>query len=307
MSVQTVTGTRLHGDVGVVLPHEHLVIDYGMMEGRPTPVEPQLVQRCVDVLVSLHEAGVGVIVDCTPPGYGRDLELLRELSTASGVRIVASTGSFCEQWHPQPAEVAAASADELTTRFTGELGPDEGCGVIKVATSRDVITPNEEKLLMAGARTHRATGAPIVSHTTEGLGLEQLDIYEREGADLSRVLISHVCSGSEPWDYAVAIARRGAYVGLDRLGHAAQGVDHWLRLIGHLKDAGVLHRVLLSHDSVQRFTGPEEIASHTFSDPTFLVREFLPALRKHGLTHNEVTLITETNPRRWLLGEEKLS
>src|SRR3712207_7301598 len=44
------------------------------------------------LLRRLREAGIGTLVDCTPPGYGRDLGLLAQLSRESGVTIVASTG-----------------------------------------------------------------------------------------------------------------------------------------------------------------------------------------------------------------------
>lgn len=303
MVTHSVTGPLYADPTKQVLPHEHLIIDYGLMDGVPTPVGDALLRRCVEVLRRLRELGVGTLVDCTPPGYGRDLALLAQLSRESGLQIVASTGSFCEQWHHQPAEVAAAPAETLADRFVHELSAAGSCGVIKVATSHERITANEEKLLLGAARAHRVTGAPIVSHTTDGLGLEQLEIYAEEAVDPSSVLVSHVCSGSEPFDYAVEIAQRGAYVGLDRLGHEAHNIDHWIDLVLHLKNAGRLDRVLLSHDSVQRFTGPEEISAHTFSDPTYMHERFLPALRKAGVLEEEQALITRRNPHRWLLGK----
>jgi predicted metal-dependent phosphotriesterase family hydrolase len=302
-SVSSVTGPLDGGGLGLVLPHEHLVIDYGQMLDRASPVDEGLRERCVAVLTELRSLGVGTVVDCTPPGYGRDLDLLAELSRASGVAVVASTGSFCEQWHPQPDWVAAAPAEELAAVFVAELRADRTpCGTIKVATSEGAMTPNEEKLLVGAAAAPRATGAPVVSHTTGGLGLEQLDLYADEGVDLGAVLVSHVCSAEEPVDYAVELARRGAYVGLDRLGHDAHDVDHWVGIVQRLDREGLADRVLLGHDSVQRFTGPEEIAGHTFSDPTFLVRHFLPALSAAGTAPDTQRLMTHENPRRWLLG-----
>src|SRR5699024_9508190 len=106
--------------------------------------------------------------------------------------------------------------------------------------------------------------SPIVSHTTGGGGLEQLEIYERNGVDLSSVLISHVCSADETLDYAVEIAKRGAYVGLDRIGHSMHEDVHWITIIKHLVSAGYQEHILLSQDSVQRVTGPEEITRNSF-------------------------------------------
>jgi phosphotriesterase-related protein len=242
------------------------------------------------------------VVDCTPPGYGRDLDLLAQLSRTTGVRLVASTGSFCEQWHPQPAQVSAAPVDVLAERFVGEL-QHGACGVIKVATSRGAITKNEEKLLIAAATAHRRTGAPIVSHTTDGMGLEQLELYAAEGVAMDAVVVSHVCSGNEPFDYALELAARGALVGLDRVGHESHDLDHWVRLIVELKRANLLRQVVLSHDSVQRFSGAEAIAGHTFSDPTVVTTQLVPALERAGLTEGETHLMTHDNPSRWLLRE----
>jgi phosphotriesterase-related protein len=298
----SVTGPLGTDGLGQVLPHEHLLIDYGQMDDAATAVTADVLDRCRSVLIGLRDIGVGTVVDCTPPGYGRDLPLLAELSRTTGVRLVASTGSFCEQWHPQPAAVSAAPADVLADRFVREL-EDGGCGVIKVATSHGTITPNEEKLLVAAAAAHRATGAPIVSHTTDGMGLEQLELYMSEGVALDAVLVSHVCSGSEPFDYALELAAKGAVLGLDRVGHASHGLDHWVALVLELKRAGLLRQVMLSHDSVQRFVGPAQIAGHTFSDPTVVTTQLVPALQRAGLTPEETHLMTHDNPRRWLLHE----
>jgi predicted metal-dependent phosphotriesterase family hydrolase len=299
---RSVTGAWDPATPGIVLPHEHLVIDYGEMVGRITPVDAALRARCLEVLHRMRAVGIGTIVDCTPPGYGRDLALLADLSRASGVAILASTGSFCEEWHPQPQRIADASVEELVEMFVAELTDgDVACGTIKVATSAGAMTPREEKLLTAASAGHRQTGAPIVSHTTGGLGLEQLDIFVDGDVEPAAVLVSHVCSADEPPDYAVEIARRGAYVGFDRLGHDAHDLEHWARLVQRMHREGVADRVLLGHDSVQQFTGPGAIAGHTFSDPTYLITTFLPALADFGVPPEVQHLMTQENPRRWLL------
>jgi phosphotriesterase-related protein len=135
------------------------------------------------------------------------------------------------------------------------------------------------------------------------MGLEQLELYLSEGVALDAVLVSHVCSGSEPFDYALELAAKGAVLGLDRVGHTSHGLDHWVALVVELKRAGLLRQVTLSHDSVQRFVGPAQIAGHTFSDPTVVTTQLVPALRRAGLTAEETHLMTHDNPRRWLLRE----
>lgn len=304
--VRSVTGPVAPAELGHILAHEHLVIDYGQMAGRATPVDETTLGTWAGLLADLRKAGIGTVVDCTPPGYGRDLDLLAKLSRDSGVRIVASTGSFCEEWHPLPDVVRDASSEQLTDRFLADLTarPGPAAGVIKVATSHHRITANEEKVLIAAARAHLVCGAPIVAHTTAGLGPEQLDLFARQGVDLSAVLVSHVCASDEPFAYAVEIARRGAYVGLDRIGHTTHGLTHWADLVLHLTEKGLGERIVLSHDSVQRFTGPAAIAEHSFRDPLLLTEVFLPLLQRRGVDTGTLRLLTHDNPARWLTRKE---
>jgi phosphotriesterase-related protein len=297
MRVRSVLGPVELDDERVVLPHEHVIIDYRQKEGAAPPPDRVDEDGAVAVLERLAASGVQAVVDCTPPGYGRDLDFLRVVSRRSGVHVVASTGTFCEQWSPVPPWVAAADSDRLAAVFAAEL--ERGCGVIKVATSAR-MAPIELTALTAASLAHAATGASIVSHTTGGLGLEQLDVFERNGVDLTAVLVSHVCAADEPAQYAVEIARRGAYVGLDRVGHASHGDQHWVDVWRTLLEKGLGDRVLLSHDSVQRFDGPEAIAAHTYRGIDHITGGF----RRHALgagidpdTFHEVTV---RNPLRWL-------
>nr|WP_299168967.1 hypothetical protein [uncultured Arthrobacter sp.] len=298
MLARTVLGSVELDPARAVLPHEHLVIDYNQKEGRASPPLKETEDACVEALQELPSLGIQAIVDCTPPGYGRDLAFLRQVSSRSGVHIIASTGTFCEQWSPQPSWAQKASVQELVDAFTAEI--DRGCGVIKVATSHGTASDNEIKALKAAALTHRGTGVPIVSHTTGSLGLEQVLMYEELGVELSKVLISHVCADEEPIDYALAIARRGAYVGLDRIGHASHPDKHWISIIQRFLDEGLENKVLLSHDSVQTFAGPDAIAGHTFRNIRHLPTTFHKNATCAGITENTLRQLTVHNPLRWL-------
>ncbi|MBW4721380.1 hypothetical protein [Saccharothrix obliqua] len=288
---------------GFVLVHEHLSIDYAQKDGGAADWDEALRADAVRVLRDLAALGCAAVVDCTPPGYGRRVDELRAAGEAAGVEVYAATGSFCEQWSPLPGLVAASDVEGLARYFADEVrGPLGGPGqaVVKAATSAGRITDAEHVVLRAAARASLRTGARIVSHTSGGMGLEALDVYEREGVPLERVLVSHVGSHGEPAGYAEEIARRGAFVGLDRIGHHAATDEHWASLITHLGDLGLLGRVLLSHDSVQRFRGPAEIAGHTFGDPTHIPVRFAPLLLDRGLTTAQVRALLVDNPVRWL-------
>jgi len=302
MIVNSVTGPVELDATGIILAHEHLVIDYGQMRGEAPPVASHEEDACVAAMALAHEAGVRVVVDCTPPGYGRDLALLRTVSRRSGVVIVASTGTFCEQWHPQPPWVQRSSRSELAAAFVAELRRE--CGVIKVAISA-VPTSNELRALDAAADAHRETGARIVCHTTGGFGVEALQRLVAAGVPSGAVLVSHVCAADEPTEDALAIARLGAFVGLDRIGHAGHDDDHWISIVGALREEGLQGRVLLSHDSVQVFRGPEPIAGHTVSNPVDLLGSFTRRARQLGLSGDELRGFLSINPLTWLTAKER--
>lgn len=298
MTIRTVLGDVVLDHTGIVLPHEHLVIDYRQKDGAAPPPSSAEETHCVELLRGLRVAGgVQAIVDCTPPGYGRDIDFLRRVSERSGVHIVASTGSFCEQLSEQPSWASRASVDALEEAFSAELS--RSCGVIKVATSSGTATQNERKAMEAASRVHLATGAPIVSHTSGSLGIDHVDIYESLGVDLSKVLISHVCAEDEPVSYAIEIASRGARVGFDRIGHASHSDAYWISLIQELLDRDLGDRILLSHDSVQRFTGPDAIADHKFSAMSHIPTTFRTGVAS-AIAPAVFSQLTIQNPLLWL-------
>jgi phosphotriesterase-related protein len=163
------------------------------------------------------------------------------------------------------------------------------------------MTEGEAHIFRAAARAHKRTGAPIITHTTNGLGPQQLDFLLREGVDPAKVVIGHLGFESDPRTDVGTILRRGAYVAFDRIGHHHFFPDsHWIELIRFVLDQGYEERVLLSHDAVTEFVGPEEIAAHTFSDYTYIMSVFLPALRDAGVGEDTLNRLVRENSRSFL-------
>lgn len=307
--IRTVLGLVDPEDVGVCLPHEHLLIDYGELLGSPkrvpetaSPVE----ERVLDNVRSYASTGGTLMVDCTPPGYGRYPDFMAEVSAQTGVHLVACTGGFTEQFAPLHPVTRALDTDALTDVFVRELTEGMGgtryrAGAIKVATGEGRMTEGEARIFRAAARAHRRTGAPIITHTTNGLGPEQVEFLLREGVDPAKVVIGHLGFEPDPRTDVDTILGHGAYVAFDRIGHHHFFPDsHWIDLILFVLDQGYQDRVLLSHDAVTEFVGPEEIAAHTFSDYTYILRHFLPALRDAGVDEDALKLLVQENPRRFL-------
>jgi predicted metal-dependent phosphotriesterase family hydrolase len=308
-AIRTVLGPVDPEDVGVCLPHEHLLIDYGELLGSPkqvpetnSPVEKEVIAS----VRALASAGGTLMVDCTPPGYGRYPDFMAEVSAQTGVHIVACTGGFTEQFAPLHPVVKALDTDALADVFVRELTEGMGgtryrAGAIKVATGEGRMTEGEAHIFRAAARAHKRTGAPIITHTTNGLGPEQVEFLLREGVDPAKVVIGHLGFEADPRTDVGTILRRGAYVAFDRIGHHHFFPDsHWIELIRFVLDQGYEDRALLSHDAVTEFFGPEEIAAHTFSDYTYIMNVFLPALRDAGVGGDTLNRLVRENPRSFL-------
>jgi len=308
-TIRTVLGPVDPKDVGACLPHEHLLIDYGELLGSPkqvpetgSPVEKRVMAN-VRVFAS---AGGTLMVDCTPPGYGRYPDFMAEVGAQTGVNIVACTGGFTEQWAPLHPVVRALDTDALADVFVRELTEGMGgtryrAGALKVATGEGRMTEGEAHVFRAAARAHVRTGAPIITHTTNGLGPEQVGFLLREGVDPAKVVIGHLGFEPDPKADVSAILRHGAYVAFDRIGHHHFFPDsHWIELLRFVLDQGYQERVLLSHDAVTEFVGPDQIAAHTFSDYTYVMNSFLPSLRDAGVDEDTLNLLVRENPRNFL-------
>jgi phosphotriesterase-related protein len=316
--VQTVLGPRDPADLGVTLMHEHLLIGWpGWQTDAAAPpfVRSEARKRCVDRMQELKELGVSTLVDPCPMDLGRDVELIAEVSEASGVHVVCATGLYKENQGAAPyfkfrAQLGDAVA-EMTDAFVKELTEGVGAtgikpGIIKVATGPNQITEYERMVLTAAARAHKATGVPITTHTDEGtMGREQLDVFTAEGVDPRRVVIGHSC-GSADLAYHVDLLDRGAYLGFDRFGLEILHPDR-LRaaaLIG-LLGIGFERQIVLSHDSVWCWLGrplpipPEQMAKW---NPTHVFRNVLPSLREAGVSQAKIDAMLVENPSQYFAG-----
>jgi phosphotriesterase-related protein len=309
--VRTLNGDVSPASLGLTLIHEHLCVDWGEMLGRPKVLTfdyGAMLERMVGKMEALHRAGVGALVECTPIGCGRYVDLFREVALRGPVKIVACTGFFHDSWCPLHPIARVFDIEMLTDLFVREVTEGMGdtlikAGIIKCATGEGRISPGEERILRAAARAHKATGAPLITHTTNGMGLEQLDIFAGEGVAPEEVIVSHIGFEPEPLDYAERMLRRGANVSFDRIGmHAFYPDEHWLAVVGHALHKGYVRQVMLSHDAAV-FAYGLEVASgeNVFDDYAYIPRVFLPRLQRElGVTDEQIGIMMKENPQRVL-------
>jgi phosphotriesterase-related protein len=317
-TLNTVLGPCNAADLGVTLMHEHLVIGWPGWDAdvaAPAFNRKDTIKLCVDHMQELKALGMRTLLDPCPIDLGRDVELAAEVAQATGVRIICATGLYKEESGATPYfKFRGQFTDvikEMAEGFIKEIEVGIGAtgikaGVIKIATGAHQITPYEEKVIRAAARAHKATGAPITTHTEDGtMGCEQLDLFASEGVDLKRVIIGHSC-GSADLKYHTDMLDRGAYLGFDRFGLDFLHPDRLRKaaLIG-LLGIGCENQIVLSHDTVWCWRGrslPVPESQLTNWRPTHVFKNIVPALRDAGVTKEKIDAMLIHNPRRYFEG-----
>ena len=101
-NVMTVTGPISPGDMGLTLPHEHVMVDFiGADKVGKHRYQPDVVvSTMLPYVREAQEQGVRTFVDCTPMYLGRDVEVLRTISELTGLQILTNTGQYKEPHLP---------------------------------------------------------------------------------------------------------------------------------------------------------------------------------------------------------------
>jgi phosphotriesterase-related protein len=314
--IQTVLGPVRAEQLGVTLIHEHLVIGWPGWVFDPLARfdRMRVTSLLIERLCELKALGVSTFVDPCPIELGRNPELAAEVAEATGMNIICATGLYTNRLGI-PVYFRQRTVDEIAEIFTRELTHGIGssgirAGLIKCATGLNEITRHEEKCLRAAGRAHRATGAPIMTHTESAtMGNEQLNILASEGVNFGRVIIGHSC-GTANLAYHIGLLDRGAFLGFDRFGMETLFPDR-LRIaaLAGLLSIGYARQIVLSHDYVGSFLGrsmfrtPESQQGLAKWSYTHLFKEVLPKLRTIGVSEAQIQTMLVENPRRFFGGQ----
>ncbi len=320
--------------------HEHApLVDRSELFGTPpapiAAVREKFLVETAQLLDAFHstlpaEEGPGAIVEATPIRVGRYPQLLADLARRTKVRIIASSGFWCEAAAPQHPwalelgktaagleQMAALFVREITTGMEdpsgqwGERFTDIQAGIMKIGTST-FLTPSERSIHIAAAMASKETGCPITTHTTRGGGLEEAELLLKHGAAPERIIIGHQGhqddrQHDEANDYHRLIAKLGCYVQFDRVGSGQYPVDKQARQIASLIQAGFVKQLLVSHDSAPfSFSKDKEATKRVEdwnsgkADYTTVTTKLVEALGKLSVSKAEILTILVENPRRVL-------
>jgi phosphotriesterase-related protein len=286
--------------------HEHLSFEWARVTGRQDRPGPgKEANDAADLGSQLDIAageGVGCIVDAGTTDVGRDVAYLRQIAGRTRVHIVACGGLYMQRTYP--ANIAARpeyqiARDLVREAEAGRYGAFGEIGEMPNAA----MTADERKVFRAVGRAHLRTNLPIFTHNAYGTGpnvpkdagLRQLDAFESVGVRPQRVAIGHTCCLDDPSaDIIKQIAKRGAFVGFDRVTGGLVPDDRKVAMVLAFLDAGYADRLLLSSD--YNFTARS--ASRPGYGSTLTM--FVPKLRAAGVKDETIRRITVDNPRRFL-------
>ncbi len=248
----TVLGPVRCEELGITLPHEHLLIDFACryvpapdepaLGPQPTPADRwrlvrspagyrvNLTGRDLDSAITeaswFRDAGGRTIADLTGIGLGPDPAGLRRIAEATGLNIIAATGLYIDP--SLPDWVREATVDQLADRMVDDIvrGGDEGIrrgaiGEIAIEEGTEL----EFKCLRAGARAQKRTGAPCFLHVMSGIlpsfrpvTDEIIDVYRSEGGDVSRLVLCHQDGSGDDPAYQERLLESGLWIEYDTFG-----------------------------------------------------------------------------------------
>ena len=122
-TVATVTGDVAVRDLGMVLMHEHVMVDFIGADkvSRSRYNADDVVRVALPHLREAKELGCQTIVECTPAFLGRNAALLQRLSRESGLHIISNTGYYGAAGDKHlPAHAFKESAQQLAQRWINE-------------------------------------------------------------------------------------------------------------------------------------------------------------------------------------------
>ena len=327
-TVETVTGAVDASELGPTLIHEHLrTQDEAVhMQWPSAGAAGGIPERAIgpgedyDAAVEAAEAalGLGVKTICDPTAMflGRDVEFMRRVAEQTGLQVIPCTGIYT--YDHLPPFFVSRTPEQIADMFVADIeqgiqGTDIKAAFIKCAADEPGVNENVEKVHRAAAKAHVRTGVPIMAHSrpASDTAPRQIEIFEEEGVDLSRVQIAH-CGDSPDADYIARLIEKGVWVGLDRYGlEMYLPYDQRQAATLALLERGYADRVFLSADSCATIDWfPFEVIEQLIAagaakdwDIRIVCTRVIPDLKEAGISDDQIDQMMVRNPVAWLTGE----
>lgn len=338
--VQTVLGLVEPENLGITLPHEHILLDYSKEFVEPMAAsekylayQPVTLQNlgwilmnynknldnsrltdeetAIDEVLLYKRNGGLTIADVTPQGLGRDPLGLVRIARATGVNIIMGTAYYVATAHPR--EMEQWTEQQIATEFTNDIligveGTGVRAGLIGEIGCSWPLAKNEVKVLRAAAIAQQETGAPLMIHPgrDESAPSEIIEILRNAGADLSRTIICHISRTLFKSANRLKLAATGCYLEYDLFGHS------WY--YAHPKPISVPsdpERVDQIYELIAAGYEKQILASHDVCwkmylsrygghGYSYILKYSVPLMRWKGISEEQIHTILVDNPKKAL-------
>jgi phosphotriesterase-related protein len=309
--IRTVLGDIESSLLGRTNSHEHLFIRDGLIVLLEPDFRLDSEESALSEVADFRSHGGQAIVDTSPLSIGRNPQGLMNVSRASGVHIIASTGFHKPRYYLDSHWRNRLSAGQIAQLLVEEIkvGMDlysfEGpfretaaakAGVIKVASEYQRFSPAIRVAFEAAAAAHLETGAPILTHTEMGtMAQQQLDLLAGHGVSPSHVVLSHMDRNPD-WKLHRDVAQRGAFLEYDGPGRVKYFPENTVMdLISKMFALGLGGQILLGGDTAQRSYWK---ANGGATGIAYILEQFIPRLRREGFQPDQIVAMLVDNPAR---------
>jgi phosphotriesterase-related protein len=340
--VQTVLGLIEPEELGITLIHEHILTDLSVFFVEPEEASVREISRQpvsldnlwfvryrffdnIDNLRFTDEnlmtkeamrykvAGGSSIVELSNIGLFRDPLGLQRVSRATGLNIVMGSGFYIAM--AQKPATHDMSADEIADLIVKEIIEGVGntgvkAGVIGEIGNNSPIDPFEKKSLRGAAIAQQRTGAMINIHPShkDDLVLENVRILKEAGADLSRVVVSHVDGWRFTEDVILRLLDEGCIVEYDHFGFEGYYPPYHGHHMNMFTDEDKIKAIqkLIAKGYIEQITAASDhcmkhlLASYGGGGYDHMLRNVVPLMRVLGMRENEIDTLLVNNPARLL-------
>jgi phosphotriesterase-related protein len=341
MPVHTVLGPIAAERLGRTSMHEHCVSDASLWQSAPREEPPHDTtvrienlgfirwnfdsladnlrlddpDTCAREVAPLAERPEAAIVDLTPTfGLGGDPRVLRRISRATGVHIIAGCGFYVHGSHPDWVE--ERTVDELADGMLSDLhvglhGTGVTAGIIGEIGTSDPPTAREMRVVTAAGIAGSRSGAAVNVHLDPfgHHGLEIVRTLLDAGMPANRIVLSHLDAYTAlDASYQRDLADSGVILEFDNF-----GLENYTTQTGSLRqnrsDLERMERVaqLLDHGLVEQLVLGSDVYTkaqlRTYGGLgyTHLQKRIVPALQEYfGVTDAHVEQMLVATPRRLL-------
>ena len=317
-TINTLNGPLDTAELGTVLMHEHVFnITAEIQIAHPgfNGWNPDLeIPKAQQTLKGVKQAGVDTLVELSPIGLGRSLDLIRRACEGSGLNVLLATGLYTYDVLPRPWHFVGPGTlldgeEPLDDLMRADLRDGiEGSGVkpaiLKCAIDAAGLTDHVERVVRSVCRIHTETGTPICIHTSapHERGRDALRILDEEEVDPRRVMLAH-CGDTTDLDYLEELAASGALLGMDRFGlDVLLGFEERVSTVAAMCERGHADKMVLSQDAscftdwfapgVREQMAPKWHYLH-------VIQDVLPELRERGVSDEQIDQMLRENPRRF--------